>query len=228
MKPLQDKTIPAGKSAVFPVVITVPKDAQAGGYFGAIRFAPTDPSGDGQVNLSASAASIILLSVPGPTVEKLTLTDFNVQQGGKSGTFFQSANDLQVAFRLKSESNIQVAPFGKISVKQGDKVVYEHDFNTATDQARDMVLPDSARRWDIPLKNIDSFGNYTVYATLTYGKSNQTLEVNQSFWVIPWIVIAIAAGAVLLLVGVIIAVVVAIRRRRRKVQLGHRGGTRRY
>lgn len=226
MKPMADVTIPANKGKTIKVEIVVPADAQAGGYFGAIRFAPTDSSGSGQVNMSASVASIILLTVPGPSTEKLELTDFYIQQANKKGTFFQSANDLDTVVRFKSSSNVQVAPFGKISVKQGDKVVYEYDFN---DQApRDMILPDSARRWDIPLKNIDSFGHYTVYATLTYGKTNQTVEMSQSFWVIPWIVIIIAVGGVLLLVGAIVFSVFAIRRRHRKVQLGQRGGLRRY
>ncbi len=225
MKPISDVKIPANKAKTIDVTITVPKDAQSGGYFGAVRFAPTDPTDGGQVNLNASAASIILLSVPGPATEKLTMTDFAVQQGGKTGTFFQSANDLQATVRFESKSSVQVAPFGKISVKQGDKVVYEYDFNP--ENPREMVLPDSARRWDIPLKSIDSFGHYTVHATMTYGKANQTIETSTSFWVVPWIVIAIAVGAVLLLVGAVIFVIFAIRRRRRKVQLGHHG-RRRY
>lgn len=215
IQPLEDVTIEPGKGKKIGVVIKVPKDAKSGGYFGAVRFAPSSPDDGGEVNLSASVASLILMTVPGPMTEKLALTNFDIQQGGKNGTLFQSANDLQLSLRLESKSSVQVAPFGKISVKQGDKVVYDYDFNSATDQPRDMILPDSARRWDVPLKNIDSFGYYTVYATLTYGKTNQTIEVNKSFWVIPWIVIAVAVGAVLLLVGIIIAIIVAIRRRRR-------------
>ncbi len=228
IQPLEDVVIEPGKGKKVDVVIKVPKDAKSGGYFGAVRFAPSSPDDGGEVNLSASVASLILMTVPGPVTEKLALTNFDIQQGGKNGTLFQSANDLQLALRLESKSNIQVAPFGKISVKQGDKVVYDYDFNSSTDTPRDMILPDSARRWDIPLKNIDSFGNYTVYATLTYGKSNQTIEVNQSFWVIPWIVIIIAAGGVLLLVVAILFVIFAVRRRRRNVQLRRHGGLRRY
>lgn len=225
MKPIADFTIPANKFETVDVVITVPKNAQAGGYFGAVRFAPTDPAGGGQVNLSASVASIILLTVPGPVTEKLTLTNFDIQQGGKNNTFFQSANDIQTSFRLESKSNVQVAPFGKISVKQGDKVVYDYDFNMS--DPRDMILPDSARRWDVPLKNLGSFGHYTVYATLTYGKNNQTIETSKSFWVIPWIVIVAAIVAVLLLVGLVLLVIFLIRKRGRRVRLGnHHGGGR--
>lgn len=230
MAPLDDVTIPAKESVTVKVIISVPKDAQAGGYFGAVRFAPTSPDGGGQINLSASVASLILMTVPGPTVEKMTLTDFDIQQGGKKDTFFSSSNDIEATFRFESKSNVQVAPQGKISVKQGDKVVYAYDFNQ--NAPRDMVLPDSARRWDVPLKNLGSFGHYTVYATLTYGKSNQTVETSKSFWVIPWLVIIIAVAAVLLVVGIIVAIIFNVRKRKRRVRLNrdnhHGGGQRRY
>lgn len=214
MTPLADVTIPAGKAVTIDVVITVPKTAQAGGYFGAVRFAPTTPDSGGQVNLSASVASLILLTVPGDTVEKLELTDFNIQQGGVTGSMFSSSNDIQAAVRFQNNGNVQLTPFGKVSVKQGDKVVYETDFNSGN--PRDAILPDSARRWDIPLKNLDSFGQYTVSGTFTYGKKNQTIEVSKSFWVIPQSVIIAAVLAVLLVVGIIVGIWLYIRNRRRR------------
>lgn len=225
MKPVPDLTVPANTGVTVNVVITVPADAQAGGYFGAIRFAPSSPDGGGQVNLSASVASLILLSVPGETVQKLDLTDFNIQQGGKVGTDFRTANDLQLALRFKNLGNVQLGPFGKISVTQGDKVVYEEDFNVQ--EPRDVVLPDSARKWSIPLKQIGEFGHYTVNATFTYGTDNQTIEVQQSFWVIPqYIIFAAIALAVLLLGGIALAIFLIIRRkktRRRAPKAGNNG-----
>lgn len=215
MKPLPNITIEPGKIRTVDVQITVPKDAQAGGYFGAVRFAPTTPDGGGQVNLSGSVASLILMTVPGPTVEKLNLTDFNIQQGGKNGDYFQSSNDLQATVRFESKSNIQLGPIGKLSVKQGDKVVYDVDFNNK-DQ-RDMILPDSARRWDIPLKNIGSFGNYTVLATFTYGTKNQTIEVQKSFWVVPMTVIIAAVGGVVLLIALIVGIWLFLRSYKRRI-----------
>lgn len=202
MAPLSDVTIPARQAKVVDVVITVPKDAQAGGYFGAVRFAPISPDNGGQVNLSASVASIILLTVSGNIVEKLELTDFNIQQDGQPGTTFDTPDDLQASVRFFNKGNVQVGPFGKVSVKSADKVIYETDFNNK--DPRDMILPDSARRWDIPLKQIDTFGQYTVNATFTYGKKNQTVELKKSFWVIPHKIIAaliIGFLTILLLAG---------------------------
>lgn len=223
MNTLPDTTIPAKQTKTISVTITVPKDAQAGGYFGALRFAPTDPNGGGQVNLSASVASLILMTVPGPTTEKLVLSSFDIQQNGQTNTYFKTPEDLQVAIRMQNQGNIQQGPFGKISVVSGDKVVYDTDFNI--DTPREMILPDSARRWEVPLKNIEKFGHYTVKATFTYGSKNETLEVTKTFWVIPttYIIAAIAAVVVLILLITLIVWLII-----RKVRGGGKMKMRRY
>lgn len=224
MRPLPNLTIEGNKARTVDVVITVPKDAQPGGYFGAIRFAPTTPDGGGQVNLSASVASLILMKVPGPTTEKLDLTNFDIQQAGKSSsTLFQTPDDLQVAVRLKNDGNVQLAPFGKLSVKQGDKIIYSTDFNPNT--PKDMVLPDSARRWDIPLDKIGTFGQYQVIATFTYGSKNQTIEVAKSFWVIPMYVIIAAIAGFVVLVLLIVGIWLGLRGYKRRIlRSQNRGG----
>lgn len=224
MEPLKDVTIPAKQAKNIQVRINVPANAQAGGYFGAIRFAPTTPDEGGQVNLAPSVASLILLTVPGDLVESLEMTDFDVQQEGRSNGLFVSSKDIQASVRFKSLGNVQVGPFGKVSVKQGDRVVYEADFNI--NNPRDMVLPDSARRWSIPLKDIGDFGRYTVYATFTYGKENKTIEIEKSFWVIPQYVFIIAIVLVIALIGAIVFGILYFRKRRarrsRKYGIHHR------
>lgn len=214
MGPLADISIPAGQAKTVNVVITVPKDARPGGYFGAIRFAPTDPDGGGQVNMSASVASLILLTVPGDVKERIELTNFDILQSGVANSNFRDGDNLAASFRFKNDGDIQIGPFGKLTVKKGDTVVFESDFNTK--QPREVILPDSARRWNIPLDGIDGFGHYTVLATFTYGKTNQTIEVTKAFWVVPWFVIIIAGVLVLLLIGAIVATIFLIRRRKHR------------
>lgn len=227
MAPVPDVTIPADTTKEVDVAIIVPKDAQPGGYFGALRFVPANQASSGQVNLNASAASLILLTVPGPAIEKLNLTDFDIRQGDKVDVYFQSPNDLQAAFRFENKGSVQIGPIGSIVVKEGDKIVYEAEFNDK--EQRDMILPDSARRWEVPLKNIGSFGHYTVTATFTYGSKNTTIEVERSFWVIPWIVIIGTIVGVLVLIGLIIGIWLFLRHYKRRIlsSNGRRGGYRR-
>lgn len=213
LAPLKDITIPAKESKEVNVVINVPMNAQAGGYFGAVRFVPTTPDGGGQVNTSASVASLILLTVTGDLTEKLDLTNFDIRQRGKTSTFFGDSRDLELAVRFRNVGSIQEGPFGKVAVKQGSKIVYETDFNTTN--PRDVVLPDSARRWDVPLKNVGDFGYYTVSATFTYGKKNQTIQIDKSFWVIPMSIIIAAGIGLLILILLIVGMVLFVKKRRR-------------
>ncbi len=214
MSPLANVKVPANGSAVVRVKITVPASAQAGGYFGALRFAPTTPDAGGQVNLSASVASLILLTVPGPVTQQLDLTEFTLQQGSKAGTDFRTANDLKAVFRFENKGNIQLGPFGKISVTQGDKLVYDYDFNQET--PRDVILPDGARKWEVPLEKIGDFGHYTVQATFTYGTENKTIEVERSFWVIPTAYIIGAIVALILIIGLVVWLIFFLKGRKRR------------
>ena len=201
MVPLKDMTIEAGGSRTIKVTVNVPKNAQAGGYFGAVRFAPADPATGQQVNLSASVASLILLTVPGSVDETLSLTNFDIQQKGKNGASFADSHDISAYLRFTNKGNVQLAPFGKIAVTQGKTIVYETSFNTT--EPHDVILPDSARKWTVPLNKIGSFGYYTVKATFTYGSKNQTIDVEKSFWVIPsTLIVAVIAG-----VGGLIAII---------------------
>jgi hypothetical protein len=225
MAPLKDVTIPAGETKEIPLMITVPADAKAGGYYGAVRFAPVANDGSKSVNLNASAASIVLLTVPGDLVEKLNLTNFDIKKDDKPVSGFVSNPDnLSLALRFENKGSVQAAPFGQIYVKEGDKVVYTYDFNQG--DPRDMVLPDSARRWDVPLDKLGKFGKYTIGATFTYGKENKSIEISKTIWVIPTAYIIGAIVGLLVLIGLIVGIWYFLRHYKRRVLRKHGGGFR--
>jgi len=205
MLPLKNVTVPAKGSQTVDVTITVPQSAQAGGYFGAIRFAPTSPDGSKNVNINASVASLILMTVPGDLVEQLALTNFDIQQNGGSASNFRTPDNLEVLLRFRNAGNVQVAPFGQINVLKGEKVVYKTAFNGS--DPKDTVLPDSARRWNVPLKNLGKFGKYTVVGNFTYGTSNKSIEIKKTIWIIPTMYIFGAIGGLILLILIIVFVI---------------------
>ena len=196
MTPIENLTLGPNEARAVDVKLAVPADAEPGGYYGVVRFAPTSADGGGQVNVTASVASLILMTVPGDAPEKLEITDFAVRQDGSNKAFFTSGDGVALNLRFENTGNIHAGPFGKVSVLKGDTIVHEADFNNK--EQRDMVLPNSARRFSVPLGDISGFGRYTVSATFTYGSDNQTIEATETFWVIPgW---TIATGIVVLLV----------------------------
>ena len=216
--PLESFNLAGGETKGVEATINVPSNAEAGGYFGAIRFAPTAPDAGGQVNMSPSVASIILLRVNGQVSEKLELTDFQVLQDSKATNYLLSDQSVSMLVRFKNNSKVQLAPFGSISVQKGDKVVYNANFNNS--EQKDMVLPASARRWEVPLKDIDGFGKYTVSATFTYGSANQTLEATQVFWVIPLPIIIGSVIGLVVVIGLIVLLIVRSNRQKGSIKLG--------
>lgn len=215
MTPLPNFTVPAGATQQIDVTIVVPKTAQAGGYYGAVRFAPTAGDSAQSVNLNASVASLILLTVPGPVTENLSLTNFDIRQNGGSASNFRSPDNLSVLVRFQNKGNIQEAPFGQIYAKKGTKVIYTYDFNKA--DPKQQILPDSARRWDVPLKNFGKFGKYTVGATLGYGTKGQTINVEKTVWIIPTSYILATVIAVILLIILVGGTILFLRSYKRKI-----------
>lgn len=223
MTPVENLALEPNEARVVEVELNVPADAEPGGYYGVVRFAPTDPDTGGQVNVSASVASLILMTVPGDAPEKLNLTDFDVRQDGSNKAFFTDGEGITVNFRFKNEGAVHAGPFGKVSVLKGDNIVYDTNFNDK-DQ-RDMILPNSARSWAVPLEDISGFGRYTVSATFTYGADNQTIEMSETFWVIPNSIIVLTVVALLALVGAVVGFVVY--RRRGSSRIGLSGSSKR-
>jgi len=215
MKPLQNVQVAPGATQQVDLTITVPKDAQAGGYYGAIRFAPASNNGANSVNLNASVVSLILMTVPGDLLEILDLTNFDIQQNGGVATSFRDGKDLELLVRFKNGGNVQVAPFGQINVLKGDKTVYSYNFNG--NDPKETILSDSARKWTIPLKNIGKFGKYTITGNFTYGTKSQSVEISKTIWIVPTMYIIIGVSLLVGLIALIVFIILFLKSYKKRV-----------
>lgn len=222
MKPIENITLGPGETRKVEVQIEVPADAMAGGYYGVIRFAPATASGQ-PVDLNASVASLILLRVPGPVVEELALTNFDIRQNGSSGSNFRTPDNLELLLRFENKGNVHVAPFGQIVVQKGKEVIYDYKFNQKDPKGE--VLPNSARRWEVPLENLGKFGKYKIIGTFGYGTQGQTINVEKTIWIIPTLYILGAVGGLLLLIAIIVGIWLFLRSYKRRIL---RSARRRY
>ncbi len=186
------------------VPIKVPEDANAGGYYGAVRFAPVvDAAGSGNVGLTASVGTIVLIRVPGNLTERLDLVQLSAAQKGKAKSFFMSG-DVSVLTRLKNEGDIHVKPFGKVVVKNiFGKTVQQIEFNADDGKnERANILPTSTRRFENELSKHKYLGRYTIEANLGYSQgSGDLISAKTTFWYMPlWSIIVL-----LLLIGALAA-----------------------
>jgi hypothetical protein len=200
------------------VTIAVPAGTAGGGYYGAIRFAPVGAPGDKNVNLSASVASLVLVTVPGNLTEKLSIAGFGVAQGKDSfdtRTIFFNNKNLKSVVRFQNSGNVQLQPFGKVQLKKGSKIIATYTVNDPANPGN--VLPDSIRRFTNNLDKVGSFGKYKIVGNFGYGSNGQLLTASATFYVIPIIVIILIVIVLLLILFLIFVLPRLVRAYNRRV-----------
>lgn len=198
------------------VTLTVPADANSGGYYGAIRFAPVVNGQQSTVGLTASVGTLVLVTVPGNLTEKLDLVQLSAAQNGKATSFLTSGS-VSVLTRLKNDGDIHLQPFGKVAVKDTfGKTIIQYEFNSTEPRAN--ILPGSIRRFEDQLNKKNWFGRYTIESNLGYSQgSGSLITAKSTFWYIPgW------ALAVLALLIVAIAALIYWLLKRRDTRLHHK------
>jgi hypothetical protein len=194
-KPIPNFTLRPGEQKTITLTIEVPKNA-AGGYFGAVRFGPASesPAGPGEnVSLASNVGSLILLKVPGNVTEKLSLASFDARSNDRPGSIFTSNKKIDAVVRFQNSGDIQVEPFGKVLLKdRSGKLISSFEVNST--EPRGTVLPDSIRKFSVPLSKVGTFGKYKLEGNFSYGTGGQLLSASATFYVVPlWLIIAFIA-----------------------------------
>jgi hypothetical protein len=215
-------TLGPNERGLVNVNVAVPSSAQSGGYYGAIRFAPNGSTNTKNIGVQGSVTSLIILTVPGNLIENLTLKSFDVTQHGKPVSRLGSRDDVSTILRLENKGNIQLAPFGDVFVQKGKKVLYSAKVNDTN--PKNLILPGSVRRWDLPLQKLGNFGKYKVSAVVGYGGSGQTITVEKTIWIIPSTVIFGILFAIALLAVLIFLVVRALHSYKKRILRNARRG----
>jgi hypothetical protein len=214
--PIGNVTLNPGQTADVKAVINLPQNIAPGGYFGAIRFAPASDNASKNISLSASVASLILVRVSGKVTEQVTISSFNATSKGNQRSVFTSKKSIDATVRFQNEGNVQEQPFGKILVENTHgKVISSVSVNDTT--PRGNVLPNSIRRFDVPLTGLSSFGKYKIEGNFGYGSDGQLLSATSTFYVIPISIIVILLVIVAILIAAIFEVPRLIKRYNKRV-----------
>ncbi|MDQ2973341.1 MAG: hypothetical protein M3Q79_02580 [bacterium] len=200
---LSDIPLATGESKDIVLKINIPDDASPGAYYGVVRYqaVPEGSStpGDGQVALTASVGSIVLIEVPGNITEKIRINSVKAFAGDKGGSFLTSTPD-QVGIEIENLGNGFARPFGRVEVKgMFNKMVKAYEVNNTN--PRGVVLPESTRVFKDNVEGIKWPGRYSVQANISHGRGGEILTVNQNFWYLPvWFLLIVLAvvGALVL------------------------------
>lgn len=204
-------TLSAGETKTVKVPITVPKGYAAGGYYGAIRFVPHSNAGadaNRNVTLSASVGSLVLVTVPGDIHEQVSVASLDarkavgVNQVDSPRTIFTDSKNINGVIRFQNGGDVQEQPFGKLVLKNWrGKTLATYEINNTT--PRGNVLPNSIRKFAVPLTKLGSFGKYTMEGNFGYGSSGQLITAKTTFYIIPLYILILAAALIALILYLI-------------------------
>lgn len=202
---VEDVSLASGAEETFDIQVNVPSDAAPGAYYGIVRYAAVPVGNDapepGQVSLTASVASIILVEVAGDILEQVELNNVFVYDEGKAGSFFIGKPD-QVGVEVANKGNGFAKPFGTVTLHNPfGSQVSSYELNGANPRAN--VLPNTSRTFKDDLNGVNWPGRYQVTASVSFGNGGEVLVMKKSFWYVPlWSIVAF----LVLIVAVTLAV----------------------
>ncbi len=191
---LDDVPLAKGQQKQVIIGLDIPKNTPAGAYYGVIRYRAIPKnlaqSGPGQVALTASVGTIVLITVPGNIRTQVHVDGLQVYRGARSGTLFVKTPN-KVGIKITNFGNGFIQPFGDIEIHDMfNKSVANFPFNNPKQLGN--ILPNSSRTFTHNFSGVHKIGRYTVLASVSYGNGGQVLTLQKTFWYIPvWLIIII-------------------------------------
>lgn len=191
---LQDTPLKKGEEKKIIIGLQIPKDAPPGAYYGILRFkavpAGTNAPAPGQVALTASVGTIVLITVPGNIREQVQVAGIHIYRGGRDSTFFFGPPN-KIGVEVKNFGNGFEKPFGTVEIDtMFNKTVTTYQVNNPKQPGN--ILPNSTRIFTQNIKSINRVGRYSVIASVSYGNGSQVVTLKKDFWYIPlWMAVAV-------------------------------------
>ncbi len=192
---LDDIPLAAGEQKDILIPVQIPSDAAPGAYYGVIRYQAVPKSegeqGTGQVALTASVGSLVLIEVPGNITQKIQIESIKAYINDKSGSIF-TKQPRQVGIKIKNLGNSFAKPFGQVQImNMSNKQVASYELNNTT--PRGNILPGAERTFRDELKGVKAPGRYKIVANISYGSGGEIMTASSTFWYLPsWLLILLA------------------------------------
>jgi hypothetical protein len=226
-------TVPAGQSKPVQFTLKLPASLGAGTYYSAVEYIASTGSGQQQVSIAASTATLLFINVPGEVSELMTMQDFGMSSGGqnnKISSVFHKPPTFY-SYRLKNSGNVAEQPAASIIITNffGKKVGHVDNANPKAQLALigqtrrfDGCNPKSTNTNDLP-KDTNCIpmnlkpGFYTATLAVFYGQNGQqTRQIGATahFWYLPWWFVIISLVILALIVYAIYRMYHKMARRR--------------
>lgn len=230
-------TIESHGSKVIPFNISVPENAEPGGYFAGIFVSKTAPnvSGEADIGLESNVGTLIFLRVNGAFIEGETILEFNTKDKKK---FFTSL-PVEFYYRFQNSGEDRVKPLGDIIIKNIFGITSKI---LNANRTAGSVLPKSIRKffavWQTSGGNTIeqsssevqnqpegqsyfqtlkwqwqhfALGRYVAHTTVTVNNdASRSYSKSTSFWVVPWQLVGTIILGLTIIFGVLLGLAIII------------------
>ncbi len=170
--------------AIIPVTISIPEDAEPGGFYGSILTeVMPDETAEKKSDVAPAAAlvsrigTLFYVTTPGDINYEGSLIDFTTLP---KKSFF-SQGPITMGLVYENTGSVHLTPFGEVTITNMlGEVVGQVELKPW------FVMPQSVRTKEISWDREFLMGRYTVTAVIERGYDNKVDTRSLVFWVIPW------------------------------------------
>jgi hypothetical protein len=180
-------TLDLGQRARIPVTISVPSDAEPGGFYGSVLVstvqteADVDPSQTTRSPIIARVGTLFFVSVPG-MVQRSGETK---EIGLKNKQWWYETGPIDFTILYENTGSVHLNPYGELRVRNsfGEEVGF-------MELEPWFALPKSLRSREVTWDRELLFGRYTATVAINRGYDDVVDERSVVFWVLPWKVVS--------------------------------------
>lgn len=195
--PKKTFTLDLGERARIPVTITIPPDAEPGGFYGSVLVSTvkTDTSevedGGTRSPIIARIGTLFFVTVPGDVAKQGQTKEISTV----NDKLWYESGPISLHILYENTGSVHLNPYGELRIKNlfGEEVGF-------VELEPWFALPNSLRTREVIWDRELLFGRYTATAYVNRGYDDIVDEVSVSFWVMPWK----AVGGIFLVVFIII------------------------
>ncbi len=185
-----------GERARVPVSITMPVNAEPGGYYGAVVVSTVSDKGGAAKGLAQSpiiarVGTLFFITVPGETKKESNFIDFNTI----NNDWWFDKGPINFILAHENTGSVHLNAYGEIRINNifGDEVGY-------VELDPWFVLPGSLRTREVTWNSEFLLGRYTVTAHINRGYDDIVDTKTIHLWVVPWQVLATIFGVLFIVI----------------------------
>lgn len=189
-----------GDRARVPVTISIPADAEPGGYYGGVLVSTikqegsNDPSSSARSPIVARIGTLFFITVPGEVTRSGALTDVRTT----SDALWYESGPITFNISYENTGSVHLNPYGEIRITNlfGEEVGF-------VELEPWFVLPKSLRSRDIVWDREMLFGRYTATVSINRGYDDIVDTATVTFYVLPWKIVLGTFGVIFLILFII-------------------------